>query len=188
MSALTLRRLAIATPALAAGLAVASVVVAEAAVWSVARTLVPLVFAVTIALEWAVDLDTEEGLLHLVFDKLESLWDSAGAGFYGVVAAATFVRLEAVTLAEEWTEAGSARAFFESELFETLIGFSMDSLFNSIEAGIWFVGWLDLPTVEALGLGAACFAAYGLGRWAWPDDGPSDTLETALERLTGQGP
>ncbi|MEQ9569750.1 MAG: hypothetical protein RLN75_06130 [Longimicrobiales bacterium] len=180
----TLRRLPLALAVLGAGWVVAAALLADTRAWAGGRTLVPLVFVLTILMEWAADLDTEEGVLHAVFGKLQELWESAGAGFYGAVAAATFVRAEAVTLVDEWNEAGSFEAFVRSELVETLLGFSLASIMNMVEAAIWFVGWLSLPLPQMAGLLAATFAAYALGRWAWPDPDRDDALETALERLT----
>lgn len=178
------RRLPVAVALLGAGWLLAETLFGDASAWTAGRTLVPLVFLSTLLLEGLADVDTEDGLLHAVFGKLQEIWESSGAGFYGAVAAATFVRAEALTLAAEWNEAGSLGAFVRSELLETLMGFSLASIMNLVEAAVWFVGWLSLPVPQIAGLLAAAFVAYALGRWAWPDPDRDDPLETALERIT----
>ncbi|MCA9572993.1 MAG: hypothetical protein KC656_34385, partial [Myxococcales bacterium] len=177
-------RLPIALAIVGAGWVLAEALLPDTRAWSAGRVLVPLVFGLTVVLEWAADLDTEEGVLHAVLGKLQELWESSGAGFYGAVAAATFLRAEVSTFVQEWNEAGSLVAFVKSELLETVMGFSLASLMNLLEAAIWFVGWLSFPLAHAAALLAGTFAAYALGRWAWPDPDEDDRLETAIEGLT----
>lgn len=186
MPSTALRRLPVALAVVGAGWLAAELLLPDTAAWRAGRTLVPLVFVLTVLLEWIADVDTEEGWMHVVFGKLQEIWDSSGAGFYGAVMAATFVREEVQTFLREWNEAGSLRAFVQSELLETLMGFSIASLMNLVEAAIWFVEWLGFPPAHAGGLLAGTFAAYAAGRWAWPDPDRDDGLETAIERLTQQ--
>lgn len=178
------RRLPIAVALLGAAWLLTDTLLGESPAWTTGRTLVPLVFASTLLLEGLADVDTDDGLLHAVFGKLQEIWESSGAGFYGAMAAATFVRAEALTLAAEWNEAGSLGAFVRSELLETLMGFSLASIMNLVEAAVWFVEWLSFPVPWIAGLLSAAFVAYALGRWAWPDPDRDDPLETALERIT----
>lgn len=185
MPATALRRIPIALAVVGAGWFLAVRFLPDTPAWTAGRALVPLIFVLTIAMEWVADMDTEEGLLHALFGKLKELWESSGAGFYGAVAAATFVREEAQTFAREWSEAGSLGEFVKSELVETVLGFSLASIMNLVEAAVWFIEWLSFPVEHAALLLAGSFAAYAAGRWAWPDPGREDALESALERLTG---
>jgi hypothetical protein len=182
-----LTRLSIASVLTAGGWWTADTLLPASPAWTLGRGLIPAVFLVTIVMEWIVDLDTSEGLLHVVFGKVEELWESSGAGLYGAVAVATFARLEVLTFREEWAEAGSLGAFVRNEFFETVIGFSFESLINLVMAAVWFIDWLDFPAVHMGALAAGCFVAYAAGRWAWPDPEDRDRLESALERLTGRG-
>jgi len=82
---------------------------------------------------------------------------------------------------EEWAATGSLQAWIREELPEFLLGFSLDSIANLIEASIWFVSWLsDFPTRDAVVLGGACAVAYALGRGAWPAP-PDDTEAVPAE-------
>ena len=184
MSRSILTRLAIATVLTGAGWWIADQLLPATPAWVLGRGLIPAVFIVTVLMEWAVDLDTSEGFLHIVFGKIEELWESSGAGLYGAIAAGTFVRLEVLTFRSEWAEAGSLRAFVESELVETVIGFSLDSILNLVKAAIWFVDWLEFPWIHIGALGAGCFVTYALARWAWPDEDGRDRLESAIEEMT----
>lgn len=187
MTSTALRRLPLALATVAAGMATAWWLLPETAAWAHGRTLIPLVFVLTLLMEWVADLDTEEGLLHLLFGKLQEIWESSGAGFYGALAAATFVRLEIVTFREEWAAAGSLQEYVRSEFWETVLGFSLESLMNLLQAAVWFLSWLEFPAVHMAALAAGCFAAYAAARWAWPDPEDRDALESALERITRTG-
>lgn len=162
-------RVLIAVAAAALGLLVAQVVVPDNPAWLFGRTLVPTILVLTLVMEWATERQIEGGLLGAALAPVRKMWGSSGAGLYSAIAAATFVRLEVETFLDEWAATGSLRAWLREELPEFLVGFSLDSIGNVIEASIWFVPWLsDFPTRDALVLGAACAAAFGLGRWAWP--------------------
>ena len=182
-----LRRLSIATVFTAGGWWIADALLPASSAWALGRTLIPAVFFVTVLMEWVVDLDTSEGVLRVVFGKIEELWESSGAGLYGAIAAGTFVRLEVLTFREEWAEAGSLSAFVRSEFVEIVIGFSFESLINVVKAAVWFIAWLDFPPIHMGALAAGCFVAYGAARWAWPDPDDRDGLESALEGLSGSG-
>ncbi|MBT8338310.1 MAG: hypothetical protein KJO11_17110 [Gemmatimonadetes bacterium] len=181
----TLRRLSIVTVVTAGVWWIADALLPASPAWALGRTLIPAVFLATVLMEWVVDLDTSEGILHVVFGKIEELWESAGAGLYGAIAVGTFVRLEVLTFREEWADAGSLGAFIRSEFVETVIGFSFESLINLVKAAVWFLAWLDFPAIHMGALAAGCFVAYAGARWAWPDPDDRDRLESALERLSG---
>lgn len=166
----TPQRVLIALVATAAGLLVAQVVTPDNAAWRFGRTLVPTLLVLTLVMEWATERRVEGGLVGAALHPVRKMWSSSGTGFYSAMAAVTFVRLEVDTFLAEWARAGSLQAWLREELPEFLLGFSLDSIGNVIEASIWFVPWLSsFPTRDAVVLGAGCAAAYGLGRWAWPD-------------------
>jgi hypothetical protein len=119
---------------------------------------------------------------------LRKVWASRGGGYYGLVAAVTFVYLEAVDLAGDlagiWPiSLGSIISFF--------VGNLVDAVLIAISAALWPLKWLGAfgigPTLLAL-LGAT-YVTYRLTRPAilrllQPDEDELDELEArAAARL-----
>lgn len=100
---------------------------------------------------------------------LTSRLQQSGAGLYGVIALAIFLRLEASSFAEAWAST-SMQSLVSSLLREWLIGFSLDSLMNSIQALVWpgtlisRHGWLQAGLFVL-----ACVAVFELGKRMLPE-------------------
>jgi hypothetical protein len=89
-----------------------------------------------------------------------------GGGAYGVVGLATWLYLEAQTLADDVGRATGPMDFIEQKSFSWLIGFSVDSVMNAVWAGIWPVYWFkDHPLVMGLVFALAWGGSGLAGRW-----------------------
>lgn len=83
--------------------------------------------------------------------RTRSIVQQLGGGAYGVVGLATWLFLEAQTLAEDVGKATGVVDFIEQKSFSWLIGFSVESVMNAVWAGIWPIYWFrDNPV--AIGL------------------------------------
>ncbi|MCG6116593.1 MAG: hypothetical protein MEQ07_00090 [Aquimonas sp.] len=93
----------------------------------------------------------------------------SGAGLYGVLALAIFLRLEANSFAEAWANT-NMQNLLRSLLQEWLVGFSLDSLMNSIQALVWpgtlisKHGWQSAAVFVL-----ACAAVFELGKRLLPE-------------------
>lgn len=65
-----------------------------------------------------------------------------GGGFYGTGGLATFLYLEGLELHSRWAAAPGWGEFLRTLSLEWLIGFSVDSLLNGVQALIWPVHWM----------------------------------------------
>jgi hypothetical protein len=88
-----------------------------------------------------------------------------GGGAYGVVGLATWLYLEAQTLAGDVGKATGLMDFIEQKPVSWLIGFSVDSVLNAVWAGIWPIYWfkdhpLVIGLVFALAWGASGLASH----------------------------
>jgi len=94
----------------------------------------------------------------------------SGLGFYGLMTVARFLQLEAHALVDSLGSLESARSLIGSLAFEWLIGFSMESLKNSIEAFMWPV-WMMQRQGMALGgaVVVSLWSLYALGARVFPD-------------------
>ena len=100
---------------------------------------------------------------------LDERLQQSGTGLYGVVALAVFLRLEAASFAEAWS-ATELEAFAGDLFREWLIGFSLESLLNSIRAMIWPASVISQHGWKALVLFLlACSAVFELGKRVLPD-------------------
>lgn len=83
--------------------------------------------------------------------RTRSMVQRLGGGAYGVVGLATWLFLEAQTLAGDIGKATGVMDFIEQKSFSWLIGFSVESVMNAVWAGIWPVYWFrDQPLVMGL--------------------------------------
>lgn len=139
--------------------------------------MLPLVFVLAVLIDWLDERAEGHPWIDRLAGRLFDLWDSAGAGFYGTMGAATFVRLEIATVVDEFVTAGSVQDFLRGETIEVLLGFSLQSIANLVEAAVWFLPWLTgiPPHVTAVAI-ALCYGAYQAGRWSWveAEEGSAD--------------
>lgn len=102
--------------------------------------------------------------------RLHAAVASSGVGFYGVVCLARFLQLELHDLIEGAADFEATRGQLMSILREWLIGFSMQSLMNSIEAMLW--PW-KLIAAHGMAQAALVFgplwAMYRFGAWLYPE-------------------
>jgi hypothetical protein len=126
---------------------------------------------------------------------LRKVWASRGGGYYGLVAAVTFVHLEAVDLAGDI--AGIVRSWPISvgSIISFVVGNLLDAVLIGFSAALWPIKWLSAfgvgPTLLAM-LGAT-WVAYRLTRPAilrllQADEDELDELEAqAAARLERSG-
>ncbi len=98
--------------------------------------------------------------------RTRSMVQRLGGGAYGVVGLATWLYLEAQTLADDVARATGLMDFVEQKSFSWLIGFSVDSVLNAVWAGIWPVYWFkDQPLVMGLVFALAWGGSGLVSRW-----------------------
>jgi hypothetical protein len=98
--------------------------------------------------------------------RTRSMVQRLGGGAYGVVGLATWLYLEAQTLAEDVGKATGLMDFVEQKSFSWLIGFSVDSVLNAVWAGIWPIYWFkDHPLVIGLVFALAWGGSGLVSRW-----------------------
>jgi hypothetical protein len=108
---------------------------------------------------------------------------SSGVGFYGVVTLSRFLQLELHDVLAALREFELSRAQVQGLLRDWLIGFSMQSLMNSIEAMLW-----PFKMISAHGMAKAAivfvplWALYRLGGWVFPE------LAAQIEAEDGEPP
>lgn len=108
-----------------------------------------------------------------VAKRLDAWVESHGAGFYGLVALARFVQLEAEDAVAELLTFDLGNFDWSEQLTHHVMGFSMDSLRNLISASIWpaqvFTEWGFLPAAMILG---ALWGVHSLGTRIFPEAHP----------------
>ncbi|HEY0025726.1 MAG TPA: hypothetical protein VGB24_22755 [Longimicrobium sp.] len=98
--------------------------------------------------------------------RTRSMVQQLGGGAYGVVGLATWLYLEAQTLADDVGKATGLMDFIEQKSFSWLIGFSVDSVMNAVWAGIWPIYWFkDHPLVMGLVFALAWGGSGLASRW-----------------------
>jgi hypothetical protein len=93
----------------------------------------------------------------------------SGVGFYGVMTLARFLQLELHDLVDGLAALELSRTMLLGLLKDWLIGFSLQSLHNTIEAFLWatrLIGEYGLPLAGAVA--AACWTLYAFGARAFP--------------------
>jgi hypothetical protein len=98
--------------------------------------------------------------------RTRSMVQRLGGGAYGVVGLATWLYLEAQTLAGDVGKATGVMDFIEQKSVSWLIGFSVDSVLNAVWAGIWPIYWFkDHPLVIGLVFALAWGGSGLASRW-----------------------
>jgi len=87
---------------------------------------------------------------------LRKVWASRGGGYYGLVAAITFVYLEAVDLAGDLSTLLHAWPISLGKIISFIVGNLIDAVLNGISAAIWPIHWIG-----KLGLGPLLLALLG---------------------------
>lgn len=87
---------------------------------------------------------------------LRELWESHGGGFYGFVAALTFLYLEAIDLIPEFARIGQVEWIDLGWWISWFVGNMVDAIVNSVYATIWPVTW-----ITRFGIGMWSAAALG---------------------------
>ncbi len=77
--------------------------------------------------------------------SIRKLWRTCGGGYYALLAAGTFVYLEAQSVVESVSEAEGVGDFIRSEIIETIITLGIETCLNTLFASVWplYVGQLD---------------------------------------------
>ena len=89
--------------------------------------------------------------------RAADVWETSLGSFWGVMSFVRFVQLEVTTLVGEYTAAGGLGDFLRGEFWEVLLGFSLQSIQNTIAAAIWPVNLIldyQLWGIAALVVGA----------------------------------
>jgi hypothetical protein len=110
-----------------------------------------------------------------------------GKGFYGVMGLAVFLLLEIDTLRANFSGPEPIRAFLSELGLNWLIGFSLDSLMNFLQALVWPVRVLDtLGTNAALAIGGLCWGIlWGVSR-VLPADCIGEIVEAGDEEAASR--
>lgn len=102
---------------------------------------------------------------NVVRRKLLAIWESHGGGFYGFVAALTFLYLEAIDISGDIAGLPGTGLDLGS-LLGFVIGNMVDAFVNAIHAALWPVSWIDHFGVGLLsgGLLAGSYAVFNVIR------------------------
>lgn len=117
-------------------------------------------------------------------DHVRTLWRSRGGGFYGFVAALTFIYIEGTDLAADIATLPHAGPFGLGSIIGWGVGRLVDAIVNGVRAAIWPAAWIGRFGVSLLsaGLLAACWLAYRAARPAlvrWLGEDPAEKLDPA---------
>ena len=88
---------------------------------------------------------------------LRRLWGSHGGGFYGLVAALTFLYLEAVDLAGDFAGIGG----FAIADLSWWIGMAVDNIVDAVLNGVWAALW-SVTWIERFGISLRSAALLGI--------------------------
>jgi len=95
---------------------------------------------------------------------------SSGVGFYGVMTLARFLQLELHDLLADLADFDPAQLQVRGLVMEWLIGFSVQSLMNSIDAFMWPLKLIQAHGLPGAGIVAgAAWGLYALGARVFPD-------------------
>ncbi len=90
------------------------------------------------------------------------IWRQHGGGYFALLAVGTFVYLEIRSLMNSFFEADGVQDFVQAEMMETIVTFGLETLLNTVLAGIWPVMWW-----RWMGAGpAAAWAGGGYVVWS----------------------
>ena len=125
-----------------------------------------LVYAVLILLQQAPD----EWFGQRFSGRLHAAIASSGVGFLGVFCLARFLQLELHDLIEAVGEFEFSRSQLGGIVREWLIGFSLQSLMNSISAMLWpYKMFAELGWMRAGLVLGSLWSLYRFGAWLFPE-------------------
>ena len=90
------------------------------------------------------------------------LWRKHGGGYYALLAVGTFIYMEVQELIESVSEAEGVQDFVSSELIGAIVTFGIQTLINTVLAGIWPVIWISWMGLTA----TLAWAGGGYVVWA----------------------
>ena len=80
------------------------------------------------------------------------LWRKHGGGYYATLAVGTFVFMEIQSLIESLSGSSGVGDFVRSEIIGAILTFGLETLVNTLLAGIWpfmWMGWMGATTALA---------------------------------------
>lgn len=121
------------------------------------------------------------GLGRPLQKRMHAAIASSGVGFYGVMTLARFVQLELHDVLAELAGFDPAQLRVSGLVMDWLIGFSVQSLMNSIDAFMWPLKLMSAYGMAGAGIVvAAAWGLYWLGARVFPD------VHSAIESETGE--
>lgn len=80
------------------------------------------------------------------------IWRKHGGGYYALLAVGSFVYMEIMSLTGSFLGSENVGEFVQAEMAEKLLTFGLESLLNTLLAGIWPVMWVRwMGAVPAFG-------------------------------------
>jgi len=156
--------------------------------WSIATAMLQLgAFLLTYAAVVSLSRLPPNRLGQRVDRFLEQQLQRGFTGFYGVMAIATFARLEVRDIASDIVDFELSTGQLVQSLVQGLIGFSIDSVMNVVWAALWPVkllegsGWFGMLVATAL-----AWLVYRAGSQMFPD--VHRRLDTPRKRRRGKAP
>jgi hypothetical protein len=70
------------------------------------------------------------------------LWRKHGGDYYALLAVGTFVYLEVQSIAESFANSDGLGDFVSAEIVGTIVTLGIETLLNSLLAGLWPIMWL----------------------------------------------
>ena len=70
------------------------------------------------------------------------LWRKHGGGYYALLAVGTFVYMEVQSLAQSFSGSEGVGDFVKSELLGTILTLGLETIVNTLLAGVWPVMWV----------------------------------------------
>ncbi len=101
--------------------------------------------------------------------RLHKAISSSGVGFYGVACLSRFLQLELHDLIDAVAEFEASRQQLTGIVTEFVIGFSVQSLMNSIQSLIWPVSmFASYGLIKAASILGPLWLLYRFGAWLYP--------------------
>jgi hypothetical protein len=112
--------------------------------------------------------------------SIGKLWRKHGGGYYALLAVGTFVDLEIRSIVESFSKSEGVGDFVSSEIVESIVTFGIETLLNSLLAGIWPAMWISwMGLMPALAWAAGGYLVWALSL-AWLLDRREKELRSEL--------